>query len=297
MAKISRFLVPQSTMEIPRTRFAPSPTGRLHLGHAHAAKVAHDLAKDLGGEFLLRFEDMDGPRVRPEYYAEMEEDLRWLGLLWDGEHPLRQSTRMAAYQAALDALAEAGFIYPCFCTRREIQAEVANITRAPHGPEGPLYPRTCHGLGEEEKSARIRAGEPHAWRLDAQKAASAAGGLSFHDLRFGRIEVDPGLLGDVVLARKDIGPAYHLTVVVDDAFQEITHVSRGEDLLPSTHVHRILQALLGLPEPTHLHHALVKDAQGKRLAKRDDARSVATLRQQGWSPKRVLETAEAMAKS
>jgi glutamyl-Q tRNA(Asp) synthetase len=271
-----------------RTRFAPSPTGRLHLGHVLAARVAHALARQSPeGKFLLRFEDIDAPRVREIYYQNIIEDLEWLGLQWD-ETPLRQTTRTAAYDAALAALRGKNLVYPCFCTRREIQDEWANMVAAPQGPEGPLYPGTCRRLSANECEERIAAGTPHAWRLDSQQAAAITGPLTFHDLRFGAIEVNPGLLGDIVLARKDIGTAYHLAVVVDDAFQQITRVTRGEDLLPSTHVHRLLQVLLELPEPAYLHHPLVLDDQGKRLAKRHDALSIAALRESGLSPAEVL---------
>ena len=271
-----------------RTRFAPSPTGRLHLGHALAARVARDLARRADdGVFLLRFEDIDAPRVREEFYQGIEEDLAWLGLGWD-ETPLRQSHRTAAYEAALATLREKGLVYPCFCTRREIQEEWASMAAAPHGPEGPLYPGTCRKFSATEQEEKITAGIPHAWRLDSRKAAALTGPLSFHDLRFGMIEVNPDLLGDVVLARKDIGTAYHIAVVVDDDFQQITHVTRGEDLLSSTHVHRLLQVLLGLPEPVYLHHPLVLDEQGKRLAKRHDALSIAALRASGLTPEETL---------
>jgi glutamyl-Q tRNA(Asp) synthetase len=271
-----------------RTRFAPSPTGRLHLGHALAARVAHHLARQTpDGVFLLRFEDIDTPRVREEFYQGLEEDLEWLGFRWD-EPPLRQSHRTAAYDAALATLREKGLVYPCFCTRRKIQEEWANMAAAPQGPEGPLYPGTCRKLCATEQQEKITAGTPHAWRLDARKAAALTGPLTFRDLRFGTIEVDPDLLGDVVLARKDIGTAYHLAVVVDDAFQQITHVTRGEDLLTSTHVHRLLQALLGLPEPVYLHHPLALDEHGKRLAKRHDALAIAALRESGLTPAETL---------
>ena len=280
--------MPENAMSI-RTRFAPSPTGRLHLGHALAARVAHDLARsDPSGSFLLRFEDIDATRVREEFYQETETDLRWLGLTWD-ETPLRQTDRTDAYQAALDALRDRQLVYPCFCTRKEIQTEVARMVSAPHGPEGPIYPGTCRQLSSEEALARIRAGHPHAWRLDSKMAAQSCGPLTFTDLRHGSIEANPDLLGDVVLARKDIGCAYHLAVVVDDAFQRITHVTRGEDLLPSTHVHRLLQVLLGFPEPVYLHHHLVLDDLGKRLAKRDESLSIHALRDAGLSPEEVLE--------
>ena len=273
---------------IVRTRFAPSPTGRLHLGHAYAAKVAHDLARQSsGGEFLLRHEDIDGPRVREEFYEGIEEDLKWLGLGWDGE-ALRQSKRSAAYDAALSSLKSRGLAYPCFCTRREIQAELAHMTAAPQGPEGPIYPGTCRALDPDEAEEKIQSGIPHAWRLNAAFASSTCGPLTFHDLRFGTISADPNLLGDVVLARKDIGSAYHLAVVVDDAWQQITHVTRGEDLLASTHVHRLLQTLLGLPEPVYFHHELVLDEQGKRLAKRCDSLSIAAMRETGMSRAEVI---------
>ncbi len=270
-----------------RTRFAPSPTGRLHLGHVFAAQVAHQLAREAGGEFLLSHEDIDAARVREEYYGYIEEDLRWLSLAWDDE-PLRQTSRTDAYDKALETLRHRGLAYPCFCTRKEIRDEWARMGAAPQGPEGTLYPGICRALPAAEREVKIRSGQPHAWRLDAGLAAAATGTLSFHDLRYGMIPVDPHLLGDVVLARKDIGSAYHLAVVVDDAFQEITHVTRGEDLLSSTHVHRLLQSLLGLPEPTYLHHRLIVDESGKRLAKRNDALAIATLRDRGFSPADVV---------
>ncbi|MEO5712739.1 MAG: tRNA glutamyl-Q(34) synthetase GluQRS [Luteolibacter sp.] len=271
-----------------RTRFAPSPTGRLHLGHALAAKVAHDLARKANGVFLLRHEDIDGPRVREEFYQGIEEDLKWLGLTWDGE-PLRQTSRIAVYETSLNDLRERGLVYPCFCTRREIQEEWTRMASAPQGSEGPVYPGTCRRLGESDRLEKLSSGMPHAWRLDARKAAETAGPLTFRDLRFGEIPVDPDLLGDVVLARKDIGTAYHLAVVVDDAFQQITHVTRGEDLLSSTHVHRLLQALLELPEPLYLHHELVLDEKGIRLAKRNESLSIASLREAGKKPGDLLK--------
>ena len=276
----------QSAM-IVRTRFAPSPTGRLHLGHVLAARVAFAMARDAGGAFLLRHEDIDAPRVREEFYQGIEEDLEWLGLKWNGD-ALRQSSRNAAYDAALESLRERGLVYPCFCTRREIQDEWARMGAAPQGPEAPAYPGTCHKLTAAERQTKLGSGMPYAWRLDSRKAAELTGPLTFRDLRFGEISVVPDLLGDVVLARKDIGTAYHLAVVVDDAFQEITHVTRGEDLLSSTHVHCLLQVLLGFPAPLYLHHLLMLDEAGKRLAKRNDSLSVAALRDRGLSAVEVL---------
>jgi len=269
-----------------KTRFAPSPTGELHLGHVYAAKVAHDLAKEAGGQFLLRQEDIDSSRVREEFYGKIEEDLQWLGLDWDGEI-LRQSDRQAAYMAALEALKEMGLAYPCFCTRKDIQAAQS----APHGSEAAIYPGTCRELSPHDAEERITVGEAHSWRFDAGKAAEIHGDLSFEDLRFGKAHVDVAVNGDAVLARKDIGIAYHLAVVVDDEFQEITHVTRGEDLLGATHVQRQLQAILGYREPIYLHHALVCDENGKRLAKRDDARSIRHLRESGYSAEEVLGSA------
>lgn len=268
------------------TRFAPSPTGRLHLGHVHAARIAHDFARASHGHFLLRFEDIDHTRSRPEYRSGIEKDLSWLGLAWDGE-PVLQSNRTAAYAEALEQLRSAGLAYPCFCTRREIEAEVARMLHAPHGPEGVLYPGTCRELSIDRRAELLASGIAPAWRLDVAKAAVLCGPLTFTDLRFGRIQVDPGLLGDVVLARKDIGTSYHLAVVVDDAWQHISHVTRGEDLLPSTHIHRLLQSLLGMPEPVYLHHSLVTDEKGVRLAKRNDSLSIARLREQNYTPAEI----------
>ena len=262
------------------TRFAPSPTGLLHLGHAYAAKFAFDLAKEHGGRFLLRFEDIDTTRVRDEYYAAIEEDLKWLGLTWD-EPPVRQLDRLPFYMQALERLKAMGVVYPCFCTRREIQDEIAGMGNAPHGPEGFLYPGICKRLSSRERGNRIGAGEAHCWRLDAAKASERCDRLTFNDQIKGVIDVDLTVLGDVILARKDIATSYHLAVVVDDAMQGITDVTRGEDLLASTHVHRVLQELLGLPEPAYHHHRLILDATGKRLAKRNDALSIRALRESG----------------
>ena len=249
-----------------------------------AAWVAWSLARRSGGTFLLRHEDIDRTRVREEYYQGIEDDLRWLGLGWD-EAPLRQTDRIPAYEAALDSLKSLGVLYPCFCTRKEI-----NEMGAPQGPEGPLYPGTCRELPDEIRNEKLAAGLSHAWGLDSAKAACLCGRLlTFNDLLHGVSVVDYALLGDVVLARKDIGIAYHLSVVVDDAFQNITHVTRGEDLLPSTHVHRLLQTLLDLPEPVYLHHPLMVDESGKRLAKRHDSLAIAAMRDSGASAAEVLE--------
>ena len=273
------------------TRFAPSPTGLLHLGHIYAAKVARDLAKKNGGLFLLRHEDIDSSRIREEYYGMIEEDMKWLGLNWDGEI-LRQSSRQEAYVTALQELKQRGLVYPCFCTRKEIQAEIQRSLGAPHGNASHLYPGTCRSLPTAQSAERIAAGEAYAWRFDSQKAAEIHGELTFEDLRLGKSRVDRMVNGDAVLARKDIGIAYHLAVVVDDEFQDITHVTRGDDLHGSTHIHRQLQVIFGYRELVYLHHACVCDEDGKRLAKRDEARSIRSLREQGFTPQKVLASAD-----
>jgi glutamyl-Q tRNA(Asp) synthetase len=264
------------------TRFAPSPSGHLHLGHAFAALVAHAAAQGAGGRFLVRIEDIDAARCRHGYEAAIFEDLAWLGLAWDQE-VLRQSERTPAYEAALGRLAEDGLLYPCFCTRAEIRAELASSPSAPHGPEGPLYPGTCRALSAAERSARITAGTPYALRLDVRRAVERSGTLTWHDAEAGTVTAAPEQLGDVVLARKGISTSYHLAVVVDDAFQGVTVVTRGADLFHATHIHRLLQAALDLPTPHYRHHRLITGADGKRLATRDGATALRKLREQGWT--------------
>ncbi len=260
------------------TRFAPSPTGLLHLGHAHAALHAWRAARQAGGRFLLRIEDIDTTRCRPAFTEAILRDLGWLGLDWDG--PVRvQSSHLAAYRATLAGLAARGLVYRCFCTRADIAAAGA----APHGPDGPVYPGTCRAL-----SADARPGAPHALRLDMAAAlAVVPGPLFFHDALRGRLACDPARFGDVVLARRDIATSYHLCVTQDDAGQGVSLVTRGEDLLPATDIHRLLQALMGWPEPAYAHHTLLTDASGRRLAKRDGALSLAALRDAGHSPAAV----------
>ena len=266
------------------TRFAPSPTGLLHLGHAHAALFAWHLARRSGGRFLLRLEDIDAGRCRPEFAAAMAEDLAWLGLDWP--RPVRvQSQHMADYRAALDSLARRGLLYPCFCTRAEIAREIAAAAHAPHGPDGPLYPGTCRRMPPAERAARLARGEPHALRLDMAAALVAVpGDLTFHEIGEGRLRCDPAQFGDAVLARKDTPASYHLCVTHDDALQGVTLVTRGEDLKPATHLHRLLQALMGWPEPAYAHHGLLRDASGRRLAKRDQATTLRALREAGLDP-------------
>lgn len=274
------------------TRFAPSPTGWLHLGHAYAALFAEQKARQNSGRFLLRLEDIDGTRARPEYETALFDDLRWLGLTWE-QPVLRQSDHAQDYRRALDELAALDLLYPCFCTRREIQEEIAQAGQAPHGPDGPLYPGTCRSRGADERAERIAAGQPYALRLDVAKAIALAGhGLTWEDGGQGLQRAESAVFGDVVLARKDTPASYHLAVVVDDARQGITLVTRGEDLFEATHLHRLLQELLKLPVPQWHHHRLIADENGRRLAKRDNARSLRTLRDEGWSAARVRKVLE-----
>jgi glutamyl-Q tRNA(Asp) synthetase len=265
------------------TRFAPSPTGELHLGHAFSARIAWRRARDAGGRFLLRIEDIDIRRSRREFEAGILADLRWLGLDWDGA-VRRQSEHFADYGRVLDTLDARGLIYPCFCTR----ADIAAATDAPHGPDGPLYPGTCRHLPREDRRARLQAGEEHCLRLDAARAAAEAGPYDFRDETRGRIAGQPLLFGDVVLARKDTPTSYHLAVTVDDHLQGVTLVTRGEDLLPSTHVHGLLQRLLGYETPRYAHHPLMTDAAGRRFAKRDRSLTLRSLRENGLSPLQVF---------
>ena len=265
------------------TRFAPSPTGLLHLGHAHAALFAHALAAD-DGRFLLRIEDIDRGRCRPEFEAAIHEDLAWLGLSWEAG-VRRQSEHMDDYARALARLDGIGLVYPCFCTRAEIRAEIARSAAAPHGPDGPLYPGTCRGLADTK--ARVAAGEAHALRLDMGSAAARAGPLAWHDREKGRIDATPEVFGDVVLARKEIPTGYHLSATVDDHIQGVNLVTRGLDLFQASHVHRLLQALLDLDVPEYSHHRLLADEHGRRLAKRHDALAIRTLRERGHGPGKV----------
>ncbi|HEX8225141.1 MAG TPA: tRNA glutamyl-Q(34) synthetase GluQRS [Allosphingosinicella sp.] len=266
------------------TRFAPSPTGRLHLGHAFSALLAHEFARGRDGAFLLRIEDIDPGRSRSEHVDSIIEDLAWLGIDWDGEI-IFQSERLALYAEALGRLKGAGLVYPCFCTRGAIAAEIAASAAAPHGPDGPLYPGTCRALSIGERERRM-ASEPHAWRLDVAKALHSLRGaapLYWHDGDT-EVQAEPERYGDVVLARKDAPVSYHLAVTVDDAAQEVTDVVRGRDLYAATDVHRLLQALLGLPTPHYHHHPLLLGPDGRRLAKRHGAPSLRELRESGVDP-------------
>ncbi len=268
------------------TRFAPSPTGRLHLGHAYSALFAEAAARQSNGRFLLRIEDIDPARCRPEFEQGILEDLAWLGLQW--ETPVRrQSDHLGDYRAALERLESAGLLYPCFCSRKEIQAEIARAVVAPHGPEGPLYRGTCRALSASERKSRISLGRPYALRLDVAAGLARTGPLTWQDLDRGVILAEPQLLGDVVLGRRDAPASYHLAVTLDDDLQGVNLVTRGEDLLAATHVHRLLQSLLDLATPAYRHHRLLTNDKGERLAKRDGAMTLAALRQAGHTPAEV----------
>jgi glutamyl-Q tRNA(Asp) synthetase len=267
------------------TRFAPSPTGYLHLGHAYSALFA----AEHGRRFLLRIEDIDQGRCRPEYIDAIYEDLSWLGLSW--EMPVRiQSQHLDEYQQAVDALQDQGLLYPCFCTRKDIQNEIERAGGAPHGPDGQLYPGTCRHLSVTERADKIASGIPYALRLDMTKALVQAGPLYWQDAEKGKQQATPEIFGDVVLARKDTPTSYHLSVTLDDHLQGVTLVTRGEDLFQASHVHRLLQALLNLDTPAYHHHGLLVGKDGKRYAKRDKSLTLRSLREQGLSADELIKT-------
>ena len=274
------------------TRFAPSPTGRLHLGHAYSALLAHDMSRREGGLVLLRLEDIDGTRCRPEYETAILEDLAWLGITWPT--PVRrQSEHFAEYASALGKLRGLGVLYRCFLTRREIAEQAMSAPHAPgEGSDGTIYRGPSTPMSEDEEQSRLARGEAFAWRLSMSYSQDLLG-EEFARLEFRErdeatnaehmIAVRPAMHGDVVLARKDTPASYHLCVVHDDALQGVTHVIRGEDLRDATHMHVLLQRLLGLPQPVYIHHRLLTDETGKRFAKRDRALTLAALRDAGQS--------------
>lgn len=275
------------------TRFAPSPTGRLHIGHAFSALFGFGRARDAGGTFILRIEDIDEGRCRPEFEDGIYEDLRWLRLSWP-EPVRRQSGHMDDYKEALQKLSAAGLLYPCFCTRKDIQDEIARAASAPHGPEGALYPGTCRHLSDAQRTENMQAGKAYAFRLDLDKAiaylrAKNKWPLTWFDHGRGEQIATPEILGDVVLARKDVAASYHLSVTVDDHLQGITIVTRGEDLFYASHLHRLLQELLGLNVPTWHHHGLLLDEDGKRFAKRNNSVTLQHLREvEGKTPDDIM---------
>lgn len=264
------------------TRFAPSPTGYLHLGHAYSALFAYEAAKREGGRFLLRIEDIDPVRCKPEFTNAIVEDLTWLGLTW--EQPVRQQSKhMHQYATALFKLRDHKVLYPCFCTRSDVIAEAAASGHAPHGPDGLVYPGTCRNLSDQEAAEKLAEHKTANWRLDVKKALALTGPLTWNDRAKGTIEARPQDFGDVVLARKDVPTSYHLSVTVDDHVQEVSLVTRGEDLFRSTDIHRLLQALLEFKAPDYHHHPLLLDAAGKRYAKRDQSVTLRALRESGLS--------------
>ncbi|NNF25576.1 MAG: tRNA glutamyl-Q(34) synthetase GluQRS [Rhodobacteraceae bacterium] len=286
-----------------RTRFAPSPTGPLHLGHAYSAMLAHDMAMAAGGAFLLRIEDIDQSRARPEWEALIFEDLRWLGLSWP-EPVMRQSERMPAYRTALEDLWARRALFECTCNRRDIEAALAAPQEGAgpaYGPDGPVYPGTCRGKPPSQRPAPQSGA---ALRLNMEEIARGLLGRSGGADEFSFTETGAGpqcetgaitftaehaarAIGDIVLARRGMGTSYHLSVVLDDAAQGITHVIRGQDLFEATKIHVILQRLLGLPTPVYHHHKLIRDETGKRLAKRDDARAISKFRDEGAAPQDI----------
>jgi len=271
------------------TRFAPSPTGALHLGHAASALFAFETAREEGGHFLLRIEDIDPVRCKPAFVQPVYDDLAWLGLIWP--EPVRvQSEHRDDYTQALDRLRQMGLLYPCFCTRKEVQAEALASGHAPHGPDGLLYAGTCRNLSDQQRQDLLAVRAP-VWRLDMDKAVRMAGPLRWTDRAKGEMMARPEDFGDVVLARKDVPTSYHISVTIDDAIQGVTLVTRGEDLLRVTDIHRLLQALLCLPVPAYHHHPLLKNAEGKRLAKRDQATTLRSLREAGQTPEQVRNSA------
>ncbi len=272
------------------TRFAPSPTGHLHQGHAFAALAAWNFAKERDGRFLLRIEDIDFNRCAPDNTPQIFQDLAWLGLEW--EEPVRiQSDHLDDYRKAAETLRDGGFLYPCFCTRKEIEREIESAARAPHGSEGPIYPGICRALSTDESDSRIAAGESHALRLDLERALAATGpDLTWSDSAAGIQTAHPEILGDAVIVRKDIGTSYHLAVVHDDGLQGITDIVRGVDLFESTHLHVVLQKLLGIPTPNYHHHPLLTDEAGHRLAKRNQSITLKSLRESGMAATKLIKT-------
>jgi glutamyl-Q tRNA(Asp) synthetase len=275
-------------------RFAPSPNGYLHLGHAYSALLNAKMARETGGRLLLRMEDVDVARCRPEYERAIYEDLAWIGFKW--EKPVRrQSEHLAEYAQALDRLRRRGLTYPCFCTRGEVSRAIAGRPDWPRDPDGsPLYPGTCRHLNVAEGAARLACGERAAWRLDMAKASDLAGTLAWRENdteNLAReIAGEPQEWGDVLVARRDIGTSYHISVVIDDAQQGVTDVVRGKDLYAATSVHRVLQALLGLPEPRYHHHELITDAIGHKLSKSRGSPTLRDLRANGITPEEIVRT-------
>lgn len=274
-------------MSLPIFRFAPSPNGRLHLGHAYSALLNERMARETGGRFLLRVEDIDRPRCTDALTEAMLADLAWLGLVWE-EPVLRQSEHLTDYHDAQRRLRELGLLYPCFCSRRDIALAAAETGE--RDPEGqPLYPGTCRHLSAEERSRRLAHGEPHAWRIAMDEAVARIGAALFFTEEGSSMRAQAEAWGDVVLVRKDIGTSYHIAVVVDDARQGVTQVVRGRDLFHATSIHVLLQELLELPTPRYFHHALIDDDAGRKLSKSLGSKSLADLRAEGGTAQGVRQ--------
>lgn len=268
------------------TRFAPSPTGKLHLGHAYSALYSEKIARENNGKFIVRIEDIDKTRCKQQYVDFILDDLNWLGVKWCDE-VLIQSTRIEQYQLASKKLLSLGVLYPCFCTRKEIASNSDVANRKLHNENNSLYPGTCRNLSDEEVSEKIRKRIPYSLRLNSAKAKEKVGKVYWSDHLSGLHEVDYDVMGDVVIVRKDIGTSYHLAVTVDDDFQGVNLVTRGLDLFESTHVHRVLQSLLDLDIPEWSHHELIRDSAGKRYSKSDQSLSLEKLRESGVSAKDI----------
>ena len=266
------------------TRFAPSPTGHLHLGHAYSALFAENAARERGGKFLLRIEDIDQGRCRKTYENSIKRDLNWLGLIW--EKPVRkQSDHLDDYKAVLNILNHKKVIYPCFCTRRDILMEIERMASAPHGvkhgPVGPIYPGSCRKLTFEERKSRVAANEEFALRLNIDRAKEMVGDIKWKDIDKGLVHAKPEIFGDIVVARKDMPTSYHLSVTVDDYLQGVTLVTRGEDLRLVTHLHCLLQSLMGYDKPVYQFHPLLIGEDGQRFAKRNRSVTLKSLRASG----------------
>ena len=270
------------------TRFAPSPTGHMHLGHVFSALFSYEAAKKLGGKFILRIEDIDSQRSSKVFEESIYEDLEWLqikystGIRYQADH-------MDDYKGAIKELQKLDMVYPCFCSRSDIKAEIMRAGNAPHEEETSIYPGTCRRLSKEERIKKIAIGTSFAWRLNIRAAAKKLGNLVWRDLRLGKHTVPVGTMGDVVLARKDVPTSYHLSATLDDHIQRIGLVTRGEDLVSATHVHKIIQSLLELKSPIYLHHPLILDSKGVRLSKRTRAQTIKSLKTSGLKRNDVID--------
>jgi len=270
------------------TRFAPSPTGHMHLGHVFSALFSYEAAKKLGGKFILRIEDIDPQRSSKVFEESIYEDLEWLQIKYskDIRH---QDEHMDDYKGAIKELQKLDMVYPCFCSRSDIKAEIMRAGNAPHEEEASIYPGTCRRLSKEEQIEKISTETSFAWRLNIRAAAKKLGNLVWSDLRLGKHIVPVGTMGDVVLARKDVPTSYHLSATLDDHIQKIGLVTRGEDLVSATHVHKIIQSLLELKSPIYLHHPLILDFKGVRLSKRTRAQTIKSLKNSGLKRDDVID--------